>query len=363
MTTLVTTLSAAATTLPGAVPESSRLNLTPDEISSIQRLLGRVAARVRSVEDERFLGEAALLAHELPLRLRTFLLNFKLAEPGEGFCVISDYPVDHSKIGSTPSHWNAEEGRARTLEEEILFVLLASLLGDVFGWATQQNGRVIHEVLPVREYAHEQISIGSEQPIWWHNEDAFHPYRGDYVGLMCLRNPDNIATTVASVESITLDRRHIEVLSQPRYIIRPDKSHLAENNDLGILPAEGGDSVALAFERICEMQQSAQKVSVLSGGPQSLYIRIDPYFMEPADDAEAQTALDALINSIDEQLREVVLAPGDICFIDNYKAVHGRRSFTARYDGSDRWLKRINVTRDLRKSRGVRPTSLSRIIS
>ncbi len=358
MTILANPLSAAAT-LPEFEPEHNRLYLTPDEIFSIQRLLGRVAARVRSVEDECFLGEASLLAHELPLRLRTFLLNFKLAEPDEGFCVISDYPVDHSKIGSTPSHWNTDEGRARTLEEEILFALLASMLGDVFGWATQQNGRVIHEVLPVREYAQEQISIGSEQPIWWHNEDAFHPYRGDYVGLMCLRNPHNIATTVASVESVKLDPRLIEVLSQPRFIIRPDKSHLAENNDLG----DDDGVVTRAFDRICEMQQSVQKVPVLSGGPRSLYIRIDPYFMEPADDAEAQTALDALINSIDEQLREVVLVPGDICFIDNYKAVHGRRSFTARYDGSDRWLKRINVTRDLRKSRGVRPSSLSRIIS
>jgi len=34
----------------------------------------------------------------------------------------------------------------------------------------------------------------------------------------------------------------------------------------------------------------------------------------------------------------------------------------ANYDGTDRWLKRINLTRDLRKSRASRLTADSRII-
>ncbi|HYG65572.1 MAG TPA: arginine beta-hydroxylase, Fe(II)/alpha-ketoglutarate-dependent, partial [Thermoanaerobaculia bacterium] len=61
-------------------------------------------------------------------------------------------------------------------------------------------------------------------------------------------------------------------------------------------------------------------------------------------------------------LKDVVLEPGEICFIDNFKAVHGRRAFRARYDGEDRWLKRVNIVRDLRKSRAVRPSAASRTI-
>jgi alpha-ketoglutarate-dependent taurine dioxygenase len=57
-----------------------------------------------------------------------------------------------------------------------------------------------------------------------------------------------------------------------------------------------------------------------------------------------------------------VLEPGDVCFIDNFKAVHGRRAFKARYDGHDRWLKRVNITRDLRKSRAEREAPTSRVI-
>jgi len=66
------------------------------------------------------------------------------------------------------------------------------------------------------------------------------------------------------------------------------------------------------------------------------------------------TKLFDLAQTIDDNLREVVLQPGDCFFIDNYRIVHGRKAFKARYDGTDRWLKRINLTRDLRKSNGSR---------
>jgi hypothetical protein len=36
--------------------------------------------------------------------------------------------------------------------------------------------------------------------------------------------------------------------------------------------------------------------------------------------------------------------------------------FTARYDGTDRWLKRINVTHDLRRSRAMRASAGNRLI-
>jgi alpha-ketoglutarate-dependent taurine dioxygenase len=90
---------------------------------------------------------------------------------------------------------------------------------------------------------------------------------------------------------------------------------------------------------------------------------VDPYYMRvPADDKEAQNALNVLTKAIDEQLVDIVLKPGDCCFIDNYRPVHGRKAFSARYDGTDRWLKRINITRDLRKSRASRADSTSRVI-
>jgi L-asparagine oxygenase len=48
--------------------------------------------------------------------------------------------------------------------------------------------------------------------------------------------------------------------------------------------------------------------------------------------------------------------------LDNFKAVHGRPAFSARHDGRDRWLKRANVTRDLRRSRSMRSGPAERLI-
>lgn len=84
--------------------------------------------------------------------------------------------------------------------------------------------------------------------------------------------------------------------------------------------------------------------------------------MDRPEDKEARAALDSLVRAMDEAMIGIALRPGDVLFIDNYKAVHGRSPFKARFDGTDRWLKRINVVRDLRKSRSARGAAASRVI-
>jgi enduracididine beta-hydroxylase len=49
-------------------------------------------------------------------------------------------------------------------------------------------------------------------------------------------------------------------------------------------------------------------------------------------------------------------------FVDNFRAVHGRNPFKANFDGRDRWLKRLNIASDLRKSRDSRVSSYNRVI-
>ena len=44
------------------------------------------------------------------------------------------------------------------------------------------------------------------------------------------------------------------------------------------------------------------------------------------------------------------LKPGEIIFIDNRHAVHGRSSFQPKFDGKDRFLVRSFITLDLNKS-------------
>jgi len=340
----------------------STLVLTEDEIRSIQGLLASVAADISTVEDPDFHRNAELFAYELPRRVCRALHDLKLREPKSALAIVSGFPVDDTGIGPTPPHWKNKEGRSPTLELEVLLVLLGSLLGDCVGWATQQGGLIVHDLLPIRGHEGEQLGTGSEQTLWWHTEDAFHPLRGDYLGMACLRNPDRVATTFASLEDVRLPPDQWELLFEPHFTIRPDESHLPKNRpDPGDEQGEE-DPLCSSYEQIERMRRAPEKIAILAGDPESPYIRIDPYFMDPADGPRAQAALDALIAAIEGTLDEVVLSPGDFCFLDNWKAVHGRQRFKARYDGTDRWLKRINLTRDLRKSRCRRPSAESRLI-
>lgn len=341
-----------------------RLKLTAQETAQIHSLLGDVSRRLPSVEDEGFQEELAVLAHRLPESVRGFLNRFRLGEPPAGVCCISGYPLDDEGLGPTPQHWRRGDDGTCTRAEQVLLLLLGSLLGDAFAWATQQDGRLVHDILPIQGNEDEQVGSGSRAPLMWHTEDAFHPHRSDYLGLLCLRNPGHVVTTVASIDEIRLDAAHAKILFEERFLIRPDPSYF-ERGDTAAMsqPAPADELKAAAYAAIDLMNSAPQKVSVLWGHPASPYLRVDPCFMDtPEDDEEARRALDALVAAINAALNELTLTPGEFCFIDNYKAVHGRKAFAASYDGRDRWLKRINITRDLRKSRALRRDGRSRVL-
>jgi len=339
----------------------NQLTLTNKEVSSINETLVELGYRYHEADDPEFLRCAAFYAHDLPARVRAFCNDFKSMELPSGIALISGFPIDEWKIGRTPKHWKGRETASRTVEEEMLLILFGSLLGEPLGWATQQDGHVIHDVFPIKGHEHEQLGSSSQELLTWHVEDAFHPYRCDYLGMMCLRNNQRVATNVASIDSISLSPDEVEILFQPRFNIHPDESHLKKNKS--DQATSGDDELEKAYDKIDRMKTDPEKLAVLFGDRQSPYIRLDPYFMQRLEnDEEGQAALDSLVEKLDAQLHGIILQAGDFVFLDNYRVVHGRKPFVARYDGTDRWLKRINLTRDLRKSRGSRLTAESRII-
>jgi Taurine catabolism dioxygenase TauD, TfdA family len=309
--------------------------LTEEELGVIRPLVEEVASRHGSVEAADFLDNVSTYAQDLPRRLRAFLNTFKLTEPS-GVCLISGYPVDDAKVGKTPLHWRMKPDGSNTIEEEIFLNLCGALLGDAIAWSHQRDGLICQDLVPIEGHENKMLGSGSEKKLVWHTEDARYSYRGDYIGLMCLRNPDAVPTTFALIDEVQLDSDQVEVLFEPRFVFRPDPSHPSD--------------------------REGEKASVLFGDPRSPYIRFDPYSMDRPETQETRSAMDFLIRAIDDNMTGVALLPGECLFIDNYKAVHGRGSFKARFDGTDRWLKRINVARDLRKSRAIRKAPASRVI-
>jgi Fe(II)/alpha-ketoglutarate-dependent arginine beta-hydroxylase len=323
-----------------------RLHIDAAELKDLTQLLDQIEYEFDSFESDEELHRVTTFAHELPSGIRRTLNAFRL-EQMSGVLCISGYDVDQDRIGPTPAHWRERPVPSTARREELLLLLFSSLLGDPFCWTTQQNGRLIHDVLPIKGHEKEQLGSSSETLLTWHTEDAFHPLRGDFLSFACLRNPYAAATTIGYVDSLVLPDPAWSILFEERFGICPDESHLAKNNSHGS---------SEAFSEIDKMQDEPELVPVLFGDPDQPYIRADPYFMMVSeDDQDAGDALSQLVKEMDGKMLDMHLESGDFCFLDNFRVVHGRKPFTPRHDGTDRWLKRINITCDLRKSRAARP--------
>jgi len=339
------------------------------EIREIDDLLSALEKQFKTPEDPAFLHEAVVFAHNLPVRTRKFINDFRLREAsGAMVCLISGYPIDNQRIGLTPFDRGSKSDTLRTLKEQMLLVLFGSLLGDPIGWSTQQAGHIVHDIVPVRGQETDQTGSSSKEALFFHTEDAFHPYRGDYLGMMCLRNKNQADTTLVSNQIVAqLPKWAIDVLFEPRFVIRPDASQFEKHRFAKVdeLSEEDFEKfLAYSDAKIQKMNTTPEPIAIFFGDPKSPYIRVDCHVYMDALDEEAAAAMQTFNRAIDDAKIGLDLKPGEICFIDNYRAMHGRTPFKypARYDGTDRWLKRVNITRDIRKSRDMRMTSTSRII-
>lgn len=331
------------------------INLRPDDKRDVENLLDSVEQRFSSPQSAAFLTDVRRIAQELPLSVRHSLTS--LHDEVQSSLLVDGIDINDVAINPTPRHWNEET--PRTYRHEFALLLFGSVLGDVFGWRMQQAGRLVHNILPIPDHEFEQLGTSSSTELIWHTEDAFHPWRSDYVGLLCLRNPSQAATVLASIRQLRLDDNCARILFEPRFQIRPDPSYFESTEE----SVDWSDDTRKALQNIQRMQHTPECVPVLFGDRTSPYVRIDPAFMSAVSgDSEAVDALKTISARLDALLTKIQLQPGQILFIDNFRAVHGRRPFRATYDGHDRWLKRVNVTRDLRKSAGSRNGILNRVI-
>ncbi len=339
-----------------------RIALSPEDNRAVFPLVAGIAEEFETIEDVELLRRSRQLAGRLPDHLTRSLEDFRLREPS-AICLVSGLNVDEESIGPTPSHWRDSQYRSPAFHHEIFFLLCASCLGDVFGWSTQQDGRIMHDVLPIKGHEHIEIGSNSLQHLSWHTEDAFHPCRGDYVSLMCLKNPDAVATMVCDAGDIPWTSLDVEALFEASFTQMPDNSHQPD----GGLTSTGNPTIDDLRERSFNLIQSWNdypvKRPVLFGDQSHPYMALDPYHMQTEGwSPRSLQAFDSLCREIESSMQYLRLEPGDLAFIDNFRAVHGRESFKARYDGTDRWLKRLNITRNLRGSRAWRSAPNDRII-
>jgi Fe(II)/alpha-ketoglutarate-dependent arginine beta-hydroxylase len=336
--------TAAAAAKPSPPPDAvSRYVLSPREARDVLALARSAMIEYGSAEDRRFLCEASVVAHDLPRPLR-LAINLARLNDRLHALVIEGNVIEAGTLGDTPLHWR-HAATAASRVYAFALMLYASCLGDVIAWAAQQDGRVVTDVVPTPGMEESLVSASSRRELGWHTEDAFSPYRADYVGLMCLRNPGHVPSTVACPDLSVLPADVVELLRQPRYHVYMDASHDST--------AGGGEAGG----------HRPAPVPLLTGSTDAPVLRVDrDYASAVTGDEDAARALRSLVEHLDAATHDLPLVPGDVCFLDNRNVVHGRRPFLPSYDGRDRWLKRVNVVADLRRTRPGRTGAAMRVI-
>ncbi len=332
--------------------------LRDDEIEGITRVAKTLLMRHESVETRAFAADCALAAQELPRTLRALAQRFRQLALPCSVLLLRGVPVDDTRIGESPPHWDAPWRNPPCLAEEAAQCLLTALLGDMFGWRTQENGRFLRHIVPIREDHGEQLGGGSSVTLVWHNEEAFHTHRADFLSILCYRNDERARTIFCGIDEIDIPDDMWRVLSAPRFTIQPDKSHLPEQNVSAQWRLD--DHV---FEQIRRMHENPEPVPALSGLRAKPWLRIDEAFMSalPGDD-EAARALRWLLDACYAHQTSVVMQPGDMVWVDNKRAVHGRTVYTPNYGPRQRWLRRVNVHTNLRETLPFRQAPSAREI-
>ncbi|WP_460718315.1 TauD/TfdA family dioxygenase [Nocardia heshunensis] len=245
-----------------------------------------------------------------------------------GVTIVRPLPISDDELAATPHDWReaaTQAGdrahRSASFELDIAMLLLARCAGEPFGWQGQQGGRLVNNIVPTPGHEHEQSGASSTTLLSPHTEDAFHPDRANLLMLGCLRNPDRVGTTVSSVRNAELSAAQRDTLLRPQLPILPDVSY-----------GTGFDDAP------------APAVATLGSDEGQLTLRFDPaYTPLDAADPEFRSAYRHLADELERVCITAALAPGELLLVDNDVVVHGRVPFTPRYDGTDRWLKRVNI--------------------
>jgi L-asparagine oxygenase len=308
---------------------SAGLELTPDEQDGLRTVvedLRRAAPRL--VDHAGWQAQARAASCRLPLRLLSAIRSYRHDPGSAGTLTITNLPITSEALPPTPMVPDSV-ARAATVPATVA-MLVGLQLGEVVAYRDEKQGALVQDVVPVPVLARSQ-SNGGSVPLELHTENAFHPHRPDYVGLLCLRGAqeDRVGTKVAAVRQALplLDAADRTTLHEARFVTEAPPSFTSASRS-GPRP-------------------------VLAGSEEDPDVCVDFHATSAIDPAAAR-ALSALRDALMAVESELVLRPGDMVFVDNRLVVHGRIAFWPRYDGTDRWLHRIFVHLDNRRSRATR---------
>ncbi len=285
---------------------------------------------------ETFLTFSRSISRLFPSRIVGRLAAFVERGNDCGALIIRNLPQDHD-LPPTPVRPGTRVTESSHLSE-LWMCCIAVQLGEPFAYLQERNGDIFQEVFPTREHASNLSSQSSAIPLDYHTEMMFHPHCPDHLLLYGLRQ-DSEKRAQTMFSSV---REFLPLLSES------DRNSLfCESFTLNFSHIHSPYSVW--GTRVSEWRGLCPSVAVLYGSPSDPFIRYEPDLMTAKTPAAAR-ALEAIEQVIHETSRTVAIEPGCLLILDNRRCVHARSMFAAKFDGSDRWLRRMHILRTLEPS-------------
>ncbi|MGY1739573.1 MULTISPECIES: TauD/TfdA family dioxygenase [unclassified Blastococcus] len=311
-------------------PDSHDLSTT--EIATLLELAAGVTADP-GADPAGFTAQAARAARRVPESLWEVLHCFDLYGSASGILVLRGLPV--RDVPPTPADNGSHVGA--TTEAARVQAVVNSCLGHMIGYEAEAGGRLFQDMVPSPAMADTQTSQSSRVVLEAHTEQSFSALGPDVVSLMCLRGDPAAATYVFPATDLLphLSAAQEELLRRPLWTFAVDQSFRLR-----------GDAFVEGDVR--------GPFPVLAGPAE------DPTFLFDQDlqrgtTPEAQALLEEVIDLYCAHRRSHVLEPGDLLLLDNHRAIHGRSAFRPTYDGTQRFVVRSFVVRDLFRSHAARP--------
>jgi L-asparagine oxygenase len=317
------------------------VNITHEEIDILTNLGQKVSINP-SNDQNRFCNEVKELSKHIPIRIRDILHQFAKEGSKTGFLLIRSIPFEDSHIGHTPTGNNYMAGESTLLAK--IQALIMCCLGEMIAYEAEGYGRLFQDIVPSKEMATVQTSLGSQTELEIHTEQAFSQLRPDTLSLACLRGDPNAMTYILPVVRILqhLTQDEINILQKPLWETGVDLSFKLNGNEFLEGDVRG-------------------PMPILRGSVDTKLV-FDQDLMKGITE-ESQRMISRIVDIYYKERIAHNLKPGEIIFIDNNRAVHGRSPFSPRYDGYDRFLVRSFAVFDYEKSKTARMNGTSRTVA
>lgn len=280
---------------------------------------------IRYATEADVIADISTLLDLIPTELLGVLRRFSRVDSRAGALVLRDIPL--GSIVDLPTPDEHGDYLYTPTEDHILSLVLAAALGDPIGYSTQQQGRIVNDIMPLKERAWvANSSNGFEKDFGHHTEDSFFTVPPTFFTLRCVRDPASLGVSISPLDVDELDVGDVAQLFISQFEIPPNPLQIAWSE----------------FE--------TRVKPILFGERNSPYMRFNHATISSTS-TQGGKSVQRLLDHLDAQCRRIDMQPGDMAIVDNYRVAHSRAAYSASLDGADRWLFRIVAYASLRQLR------------